>query len=157
MAKRGPKPGNARKRIEQGYQQMSGEAVALRMPEGLNATGRAMWRKTCKELRVANKLYTVDEGDIELVARAWELIKTLDKAIVGAPLLVAGPNGAEYANPLFGMHDKAHKKWRDARRDLGLTAYMRMRGGTVMTPADDPKDEMASFDAERPALKVNRG
>lgn len=154
MAKRGPKPKNARQRAEQGYQHGSGTGDTLRMPDGMGPSGRAMWRKTCRELKAAGKLFSVDEGDIEIVARAWELIKTLDGKLKTAPLLVAGPNGAEYANPLFGMHDRATKKWRDARRDLGLTAYLRMRAGAVMTPAEDAKDEFERFGMDPPKLKI---
>jgi len=158
MGQRGPKPKTAAEHALSNNWRSKAKARdavvapewATKRPPFLKGEAAAAWDHAVESLAEMNILSSADADALMAYAEAVGEFIQAAKKMQKENLVVEGPGGNTYANPLIGIKQKAAQRIKDFARQFGLTPEARI-GVKAEKPKDKTDDKTRFFDRKAPA------
>lgn len=126
-------------------------------PDGMGPRAVAKWRAI---VPLIAKLVPLKEVDADALRQYCEAVVLREKAVAeleDAPLLMSGPNGAEYANPLMKIITQQETLMMKMAERFGLDPASRRRLQIEAAKADTAFTEFLKRGRERPKPEAEAG
>lgn len=134
-SRRGPAPKTKAQREQDGSRKRRAQAIASTLrpvesidkPEWINGYAEEFWNRYAPILMAARFLTEADIPALEAASRSYARWRDLDQRLSTGeiPMVITGPKGNEYVNPLVYARDASEKMWRLWCREFGLTPMSR--------------------------------
>lgn len=125
-------------------------------PEGMGERAAAKWRAMVPLIAQQVPLKEVDADALRQYCEAAVLREKAVKEMENAPLLMSGPNGAEYANPLMKIIKEQESLMLKLAERFGLDPSSRRRLQIEAAKADTAFSEFLKRGQQRPKPQVAR-
>lgn len=114
---------------------LTGKLSASKVPQSLDAAGKAFWRMARTAMDQMGILETPDQAGLEIAADNWQRMQQARKLIKQHGLLIAGPQGI-IKNPAISIAKDCQAMLRSYLSNLGLTPTARAKLGGTETEVD---------------------
>lgn len=126
-----------------------GNADAVKMPSGLTARGKKVWRKVAPMLQSAGLLTDLDVLALKGLCDAYADYEDYREQVAQSSPIIKAPSGYPVQNPLISIERKAWEKFMRLMAEFGMTPAARSR-----IQVEQPDDEGDELDA---LIRARRG